>query len=96
MKQFYVYITASKKNGTIYIGKANDLINRVGQHRQHAVAGFTDRYDVTRLVHYEVLDSMEAALARERQLKAWKRQWKLELIEKNNPDWRDLWEDIVK
>lgn len=96
MQNYYVYITASKRNGTLYIGKANDLIERIDQHRNHVVKGFTDRYNVTMLVHYEVLDSYEAALQREKQLKEWKRKWKLELIEKNNPDWKDLYEEITR
>lgn len=96
MRQFYVYITASKRNGTLYIGKANDLIRRIDEHKNHVVPGFTRKYNVTMLVHYEVLDSHEAALQREKQLKAWRRQWKLELIEKSNPEWKDLYEDIVK
>ena len=94
MKQFYVYITASKKNGTLYIGMTGDLVQRIDAHRKHVVAGFTDKYDVTMLVHYEVADSYEAALEREKQLKAWKRKWKLELIEKSNPSWKDLYDEI--
>ena len=96
MNQFYVYITASKRNGTLYIGKANDLVRRIHEHKNHVVKGFTDKYSVTMLVYYEVLDSYEAALQREKQLKAWKRQWKLDLIEKSNPEWRDLYDEICK
>ncbi len=96
MNQHYVYITASRRNGTLYIGKAADLVQRIWQHKEHAVKGFTKRYKVTILVHYEVFDSHEAALRHEKQLKEWKRKWKLELIEKHNPDWNDLYDEITK
>ena len=95
-RRFYVYILASKPNGTLYIGVTNDLPRRVHEHRIHAIPGFTKRYDVTRLVHFEVYDDPRTAIQRERNLKHWVRRWKVELIEKANPDWRDLWDEIVQ
>lgn len=90
-----VYILASKRNGTLYIGVTSDLVRRVWEHRNDFVEGFTKRYGVHRLVWYEVHDSMESAIRREKALKEWRRAWKLRLIEGPNPDWRDLYEDIV-
>ena len=90
-----VYILASQRNGTLYIGVTSNLIQRIYQHRSHQAAGFTDRYDVTLLVWYELHDSMESAIGREKQLKKWQRKWKLDLIEQNNSGWRDLWPDII-
>lgn len=90
-----VYILASRRNGTLYIGVTSDLVRRVWQHRNDLVAGFTKRYGVHRLVWYEVHDSMESAIGREKALKEWRRVWKLRLIEAANPCWRDLYDDIV-
>ena len=90
-----VYILASARNGTLYIGVTSDLVKRCWQHRTHQIEGFTDRYDVGLLVHYELFGDMERAIAREKRLKKWNRQWKLRLIEERNPDWRDLWEEIL-
>ena len=92
----FVYIMASQRNGTLYIGVTGDLVRRVHEHRTGAVAGFTERYGVKSLVWYEVHDEMAAAIQRETSLKRWRRDWKLALIEKINPDWRDLWNDIVR
>nr|WP_255595720.1 GIY-YIG nuclease family protein [Lysobacter sp. BMK333-48F3] len=86
---------ASAKRGTLYIGATSNLIQRVWQHRNHAADGFSNRYDVTRLVWYEQHETMESAILREKQLKKWNRQWKIGLIEESNPDWRDLWQDIA-
>lgn len=85
---------ASKRNGTIYIGMTNDLVRRVYQHKNHLIEGFTQDYDVTQLVYFETCGSVEGAITREKQLKEWKRSWKLELIEKSNPDWKDLYDEI--
>jgi len=91
---FYVYILASKRNGTLYTGSTDDLENRVWEHKTKAFGGFTAKYNVDRLVWYEVHDSRDSAFTRERQIKKWKRQWKLELIEAANPDWGDLNETL--
>ncbi len=95
MKFFFVYILASKRNGTLYIGSTDDLAKRVWQHKEKAIEGFTSKYGVDRLVWYETHDTREAAFTRERQIKEWKRAWKLELIEKENPEWEDLYTDIT-
>jgi putative endonuclease len=89
-RQPCVYILASGENGTLYVGVTSDLAARLTQHRQGVTAGFTGRYGVHRLVHYEVADSMVSAIAREKQLKRWRRDWKRNLIERGNPCWSDL------
>jgi len=89
-KQPCVYILASKPFGTLYIGVTSDLVARLWQHREGAIEGFTKRYAVHRLVHFEMFDTMETAIRREKQLKNWHRDWKLNLITRENPDWRDL------
>jgi putative endonuclease len=94
-KRGYVYLLASRRNGTLYIGVTSDLTRRVWQHRTEAVDGFSARYGTKMLVYFEVYEDIETAIAREKALKKWRRQWKLELIEKNNPDWRDFYPDIV-
>ena len=94
-KLYFVYILASKRNGTLYIGIANNLLKRIDQHKQNIIEGFTERYSVHRLVYFEQYRDVHAAIRREKQLKKWNRQWKLELIEKDNPDWRDLFEELV-
>ncbi len=96
MRQYYVYILASKRNGTLYVGVTNDLIRRVWEHKQDLVEGFTKRYGVHRLVSYQAADSPTAAIEREKPLKKWKRGWKLRLIEEVNPDWKDLYEEIAQ
>ncbi len=90
-----VYILASERNGTLYIGVTSDLIKRVWEHKNDFVDGFTKRYGVHVLVWYEVHETMESAIAREKAIKAWKRTWKLELIEKDNPAWIDLYEKLI-
>jgi putative endonuclease len=95
MKQPAVYILATGKRGTLYIGVTSNLIARTWQHREHVVEGFTKRYDVTKLVWYELHGTMEAAIFREKQLKKWNREWKLRLVQEFNPEWRDLWDDIA-
>ena len=95
IKQPSVYILASKRNGTLYIGVTSDLIKRTWEHRNDMVEGFTSRYHVHRLVWYELHESMESAIIREKQMKNWKRKWKMELIENSNPKWLDLYDTIV-
>lgn len=90
MKSYYVYIMASKKNGTIYVGVTNHLVRRVYEHKHNLIDGFTKKYSVHKLVYFEETSSVEAAITREKQLKCWRRYWKLELINKANPDWMDL------
>ncbi len=90
-----VYILASKRNGTLYIGVTSDVVKRVWEHKGDFVEGFTKRYCVHTLVWYEAHETMESAIAREKALKNWKRKWKLELIEKSNPEWRDLYGEVV-
>ncbi len=90
---FYVYILASKRNGTLYTGMTDDLARRSWEHQTGAMAGFTKKYGVKTLVWFEAHETREAAFFRERQIKKWKRSWKLQLIEAANPDWKDLVED---
>ena len=92
---YYVYILASQKNGTLYIGVTNDLIRRGYEHRTEAVEGFTDKYGVHSLVYFEVTDNVEAAIQREKRLKKWRRDWKIKLIEQTNPHWEDLYPSLV-
>ena len=95
-KQFFVYMMASGKRGTIYTGVTSDLVVRVWQHRTHAIVdSFTARYGVTQLVWFEEHGNAEAAITREKQIKEWRRAWKVELIEAMNPQWNDLWDLIV-
>ncbi len=91
---FFTYIVASGRNGTIYVGSTDDLITRVNQHRNKTFEGFTAKYDVDRLVWFERHETREAAFKRERRLKKWNRVWKLDLIEKANPGWSDLYDDL--
>jgi len=94
-KQPAVYIVASKRNGTLYIGVTSDLVKRIWEHKNNLVEGFTKRYGVHNLVWYELHESMQSAIDREKKLKEWRRAWKLELIEKSNPDWEDLYGTLV-
>lgn len=94
-RQFYVYILASKRNGTLYIGVTSDLVKRVWQHRERFVDGFSKRYSVEILVHYEIFEDSRTAIQREKNLKRWVRKWKIELIEKENPEWKDLYPEII-
>ncbi len=95
MQPFFGYILASRRNGTLYIGMTDDLVRRPWQHKSGELAGFTNKYGVKELAWFEEHGSREAAFVRERQMKKWKRAWKLRLIEKLNPDWRDLSEDFA-
>jgi len=90
-----VYILASKRNGTLYIGVTSDLAKRIWEHKNNVIEGFTKRYNIHRLVWYELHENMESAINREKQMKEWKRMWKLELIENSNPDWQDLYDNIL-
>jgi putative endonuclease len=90
-----VYIMASKRNGTLYTGVTGELIKRIWEHKNNQAEGFTKRYDVHTLVYYELHGDMHAAITREKQIKKWNRAWKLRLIKATNPDWRDLWQDIL-
>ena len=92
---FFVYILASRRNGTLYIGMTDNLARRIWEHRVGAIPGFTKKYRVRLLVWYEVHESRENAFVRERQLKTWNRAWKLRLIEQKNPNWRDLVDEIM-
>jgi len=94
LKQPCTYILASAKNGTLYIGVTSNLVQRIWQHINNQVEGFTEKYHVHMLVYYEQHQTMEAAITREKQLKKWNREWKINLIEEGNPNWRDLWESI--
>jgi putative endonuclease len=94
-RTYYVYILASRIGGTLYIGVTNDLVRRVYEHKSKSVPGFTKKYDVARLVYYEVFDNIEAAIGREKQLKKWNRAWKIRLIEEKNPNWDDLYPAIA-
>ena len=90
-----MYILGSKRNGTLYVGVTSNLVQRIWQHKNDFVEGFTKRYGVHTLVWFEAHESMESAIAREKAIKEWKRVWKVELIEKGNPAWRDLYDEIV-
>ena len=92
---YYVYLLASHKDGTLYLGVTRDLVRRTYQHKTHMMPGFTSRYDVRRLVWFETYDDPTNAITREKEIKKWRRTWKIELIEKENPDWRDLYEQIA-
>ena len=94
-KQFCVYILTNQPRGTLYIGVTSNLLQRVTQHREKLVAGFTARYGLKKLVWYELHENAESAIVREKQIKKWSRAWKIELIERTNPDWRDLYQGIV-
>ncbi|CAN5672490.1 GIY-YIG nuclease family protein [soil metagenome] len=94
MKSYFVYILASGKNGTLYIGVTNDLLRRVKQHKEKEVKGFTEKYCVDNLVYYEDTKYDKAAIEREKILKKWNRAWKVELIEQNNPEWKDLYYEL--
>ena len=91
MHQYYVYILASQRHGTLYTGVTGDLVGRVYQHKEKVTGGFTDRYDVKQLVWFEIHEDIHEAIRREKQIKAWQRAWKIRLIEESNPKWEDLW-----
>lgn len=92
----YVYILASQKNGTLYVGETDDLVKRIYQHKNNLVDGFTKKYKIHNLVYFEVHDEIMGAILREKQMKKWNRKWKIELLESKNPDWKDLYPEIIK
>lgn len=96
MKQyFYVYILASKKHGTLYTGMTNDLVRRIYEHKHNILPGFTKRYNVHLLVYFEPFEDSYNAIAREKRLKKWNRAWKIRLIEEHNPEWKDLYNNLI-
>lgn len=96
MRTYFIYMLASKRNGTLYTGITNDLIRRVYEHKEGIVQGFTRKYDVTRLVYYEETNDVTEAITREKRIKKWNRRWKIDLIEQHNPGWKDLYNDLIK
>jgi len=94
-KQFYIYIMTNKRHTVLYTGMTSDLAKRVWEHMNKVVKGFTSKYNISKLVYYEIADDAEAAASREKQLKRWKRKWKEDLVADFYPDWRDLYEEIV-
>jgi putative endonuclease len=96
MADYYVYILTNKPRGTLYVGVTNDLVRRIYQHREGAVPGFTKRYGLKQLVHFEHYDTPKLAIQREKNIKHWSRIWKLDLINASNPQWRDLYNDITR
>jgi putative endonuclease len=95
MKSYWIYILASKKNGSIYVGITNDLSRRVYEHKQKMIEGFTKKYNITLLVYAEEFYDVNDAICREKSIKKWNRGWKIKLIEENNPNWMDLYETIL-
>ena len=89
-KSYYVYIVTNKRNGTLYIGVTSNLIRRINEHKNKLIQGFTNKYNLTKLVYYEETDNVTIAIEREKRMKKWYRKWKIELIEGENPDWDDL------
>jgi len=94
-QSYYVYILASKRNGTLYTGVTKDLLGRVRQHKSNLIEGFTKKYHVHRLVYFEEHENPSDAILREKRIKKWNRQWKIDLIEGQNPEWKDLYEEII-
>lgn len=92
--QYYIYILTNKRNGTLYIGVTSNLIKRVYEHKNNIIEGFTKKYYIHKLICYEITNDIESAIRREKQLKKWNRKWKLELIENNNPEWKDLYFEL--
>jgi len=93
-KCYYVYILANKKNGTTYVGITSDLVGRIWEHKNKVNHGFSSKYNIDKLVYYEIFNDVNEAIDREKKLKLWKRKWKIELIEKNNPIWEDLFDKL--
>jgi putative endonuclease len=89
--QYYIYILANKRNGTLYIGVTSNLVKRVYEHKNNIIEGFTKKYNIHKLVYYEITNDIESTIRREKQLKKWNRKWKMNLIEKSNPEWIDLY-----
>ncbi len=95
MKQPAVYIVTNRPKGTLYIGVTSNLIQRIHQHKTHEIEGFSQKYGTDKLVYFELFEDMESAITREKQLKDWRRSWKVALIEKENPEWKDLYEELL-
>jgi len=95
MKQYYVYIVTNKKQGVLYIGVTGDIIKRVYEHKSGLIKGFTKKYNANKLVYYEIHNDVKEAITKEKQMKKWNRQWKIELIEKDNPEWNDLYYGLL-
>ena len=95
MKSYYVYILASKRNGTLYIGVTNSLVRRIYEHKNDLIDGFSKKYHIHILVYHQRFDDVTSAIQHEKRLKKWNRKWKLALIEENNPEWKDLYEDLT-
>jgi len=93
---YYIYILANKKNGTLYIGVTNNILKRTFEHKDKKIDGFTKKYGISKLVYYEHYKDIESAITREKYLKKWNRKWKINLIEKENKNWEDLYEKILK
>ncbi len=93
---YYVYILANRRGGTLYVGVTNDLVRRAYEHREGLVEGFTKARDIKILVYFEAHDDIEQAIIREKRLKRWRRAWKIQLIDRDNPDWRDLYHDLAR
>jgi len=96
MKKYYVYILANKKNGTLYVGMTKSLARRINEHKTNFIISFTSKYSVHKLVYYEGFSDVNDAILREKQLKKWKRAWKIDLIEKDNPGWLDLYDQVLE
>jgi putative endonuclease len=94
LMNYYIYIMASQRKGTLYVGVTNNLLRRIHEHRNDLVGGFTQEHKVHRLVYWEYTDDIMSAITREKQIKKWNRQWKINLIERGNPTWRDLYEEL--
>ncbi|MBS1513457.1 MAG: GIY-YIG nuclease family protein [Bacteroidetes bacterium] len=94
MKYYYVYVLASKRNGTLYIGVTNNLLRRAKEHKGKVVKGFTEKYNIDKLVYYEQTENVYSAISREKVLKWWKRDWKIKIIEEMNPNWKDLYYEL--
>jgi len=94
MKEYYIYILASKRNGTLYVGVTNDLKRRIYEHKEELIEGFTKKYNVKDLVYYEITSDVNSAISREKQMKKWERKRKIDLIEKDNPKWLDLYYNL--
>lgn len=95
MSSFYVYILTNDRDGTLYTGITNNLIRRVYEHKNGEIEGFTKKYETNKLVYFEETPDVQSAITREKRIKKWRRSWKIELIEKDNPQWRDLYYDII-
>ncbi len=95
-KNYYVYMLASTRRGTLYVGVTNDIARRIYEHKTESLDGFTKRYGVKHLVWYEATPDIEAAIDHEKRIKRWRREWKFDLVEKDNPEWRDLYDDIAR